>query len=141
VHNPDDATLYSNRAAAKMMQGTDYQSALNDCLESISKDQNFVKSFLRASKCYVALGKLEDAEKILGTFEDNAILQQRNLIRRIKGDLEKAQTQFENEQFGASKMTALMVLERAEDCMPAKVILIDSLIGLGEFDEARKLAK
>lgn len=41
--SPDDATLYSNRAASRMMLGNDFKSALEDCMTSIEKDQNFTK--------------------------------------------------------------------------------------------------
>lgn len=99
------------------------------------------QSYVRASKCYVSLGQLDKAEEVLAQIDDASVTQQRRLVQRIRFGLERALDQLERSEYSASKMSALMVLEHTDECVLAKVVLIDSLIGLKEYDEARKLAK
>lgn len=54
-HNPNEASYYGNRAAAKMMLNR-YQSALEDARHSIVLDDTFVKGHLRTAKCHMMLG-------------------------------------------------------------------------------------
>lgn len=54
-HNPLEASYYGNRSAALMMLNR-YHLALEDAQHCISLDENFVKGYLRAAKCYMMLG-------------------------------------------------------------------------------------
>ncbi|AQK85020.1 Heat shock protein DnaJ with tetratricopeptide repeat [Zea mays] len=51
---------YSNRAATRMSLGMMWE-ALQDCLTATSIDPTFLKAKVRAAKCQLALGDLEDA--------------------------------------------------------------------------------
>ncbi|CAN6560409.1 unnamed protein product [Malus baccata var. baccata] len=53
---------YSNRAATRMALGR-IRDALGDCMMATAIDPNFLKVQVRASKCYLALGEVEDASQ------------------------------------------------------------------------------
>ncbi|KAL0218368.1 hypothetical protein P9112_004021 [Eukaryota sp. TZLM1-RC] len=73
--NPDDHTLYSNRAAAyiKIME---WDLALKDCASAIQLEPNFIRAYLRRAQVNFFLKKYhkctEDYEKILAIAPDNA---------------------------------------------------------------------
>ncbi|TPX39593.1 hypothetical protein SeMB42_g06316 [Synchytrium endobioticum] len=58
--NPANSTLYGNRAATFMMQRK-WNSALHDCREATLIDPDFVKSYVRATKCYLHIGNINAA--------------------------------------------------------------------------------
>ncbi|KNC99703.1 uncharacterized protein SPPG_05083 [Spizellomyces punctatus DAOM BR117] len=61
---PTTGMYYANRAAALMMLRR-YSDALKDCKRAIELDIDNVKAYLRASKCQLHLGQLEDADRML----------------------------------------------------------------------------
>lgn len=63
---PGDASYLGNRAAALMMV-EDYQGALKDCLKAIQLDPTFIKAFIRASKCFAHLGRLDEADELFNS--------------------------------------------------------------------------
>lgn len=60
--NPDDAKIYSNRAAAysKLME---FNLALKDCEKCISLDPSFIKGFIRKGHVCIALKNYSKAEE------------------------------------------------------------------------------
>jgi tetratricopeptide (TPR) repeat protein len=60
--DPQNASLWSNKAAACMMLG-DYQQALNDSSEGVKSDFTNARVHERCAKCMLLLGKLEQAVK------------------------------------------------------------------------------
>ncbi len=57
---PANPTYLNNRAAAKIQLG-DFSGALNDCRSAVTFDPSFVKAHIRASKCYLNLGQVQEA--------------------------------------------------------------------------------
>ncbi|KAJ1283270.1 hypothetical protein BS78_03G115800 [Paspalum vaginatum] len=53
---------YSNRAATRMSMGK-MREALSDCRKAIDIDPSFLKAQVRAAKCLLALGDVEEAQK------------------------------------------------------------------------------
>lgn len=66
--SPNNATYYCNRAAAKTML-KDFAGALSDCKQAVSCDVQFVKAYLRASKCSLNLGNISEATRLLQNAE------------------------------------------------------------------------
>lgn len=62
--NPNSAVLFSNRAQAysKCLQN---EKAIADCRKSLELDPTFVKSYHRASSCYIKMGDLKEAKLLL----------------------------------------------------------------------------
>ncbi|KAI7850995.1 hypothetical protein BDC45DRAFT_546399 [Circinella umbellata] len=60
--SPKTATYYANRAAALTMQGK-YKEAYADCRSATELDPTNIKAFLRAGKCQLNLGNLEEATR------------------------------------------------------------------------------
>eukprot|EP01147_Barroeca_monosierra_P008813 gene8813-1178_t len=60
--NPEDAKLYSNRAAAYTKLAT-WDLALKDCDECIQRDPAFIKGYLRKGTILLGLKKTSEAEK------------------------------------------------------------------------------
>ena len=58
---PSNPTFYSNRSAAYMMLYKFVQS-LQDCRKALELDNKMTKVYVRASKCCLALGSLEEAK-------------------------------------------------------------------------------
>ncbi|KAI9098625.1 hypothetical protein DFS34DRAFT_618244 [Phlyctochytrium arcticum] len=61
---PDNATIYSNRAAALMMIRR-YKQAISDCEAAVARDPDNIKGYLRASKCLIHLGQFDKAREEL----------------------------------------------------------------------------
>jgi DnaJ family protein C protein 7 len=62
--NPSSAVLFSNRAQA-FTKCQQYERAVEDCHRAIELDPAFVKSYHRASACYIKLGELGKAKEML----------------------------------------------------------------------------
>lgn len=60
--DPENASYYSNRAAAWSLKGN-HDSALADANKCIQKDPNFVKGYSRKGKAYFDMGKMAEAEE------------------------------------------------------------------------------
>lgn len=65
---PENATYYSNRAAAKISM-KDYEGSLSDSRKCLTLDPKSIKSYLRTSKCLLNLGNLSEATYQLMTAE------------------------------------------------------------------------
>ncbi|CAJ0584702.1 unnamed protein product, partial [Mesorhabditis spiculigera] len=61
--DPDNAVLYSNRAACltKLM---DFQRALDDCDQCIRKDKTFIKGYIRKGACLIAMREYSRAQDV-----------------------------------------------------------------------------
>ncbi|CAO3663785.1 unnamed protein product [Umbelopsis ramanniana] len=60
--SPNTATYYSNRAAALTMIKK-YKEAADDCRMATNLDPDNVKAYLRAGKCHMNLGNLDEANR------------------------------------------------------------------------------
>lgn len=128
------------------MQGLDYNSALEDCKQSILLDFSNVKSFIRASKCLAHLGQLEDALSILEEAEKKNPGSRREIrehVRHIKELLQRydqvKMMAKENDWLRASTVISYLLHEMS-DCVPLRVMLVDALIGQDKFGEAQSEA-
>ncbi|KAI8918396.1 hypothetical protein DFJ77DRAFT_455402 [Powellomyces hirtus] len=61
---PTSGVYYANRAAALLML-RQYNDAVNDCKAAIELDGESTKIYIRASKAYVHMGKLDEAAALL----------------------------------------------------------------------------
>ena len=65
-----NAILYSNRAAAYMTMGR-YQEAVADCHQSIARDSDYIRAYLRRARAHLQLGNfsasIQDYRKYLST--------------------------------------------------------------------------
>jgi len=64
--NPQDAVLYSNRAAAYTKLG-EFQLGLNDCEEALKRDSKFVKAFIRKAHLETVM---KQYHKALATYDE-----------------------------------------------------------------------
>lgn len=60
--SPEQSAYYGNRAAALVMLGK-YEEALRDCRAGLNIQPEFVKLLLRAGKCSLVLGDLEESRQ------------------------------------------------------------------------------
>ncbi|TPX38224.1 hypothetical protein SmJEL517_g00019 [Synchytrium microbalum] len=58
--DPTNAMLYGNRAAALTML-KQWDDAIKDCREASTLDPEFVKAYIRASKCFLNVGNVNEA--------------------------------------------------------------------------------
>ncbi|KAL5507514.1 PPT1 [Sanghuangporus vaninii] len=95
-HNPCDATLFCNRAYARM-KIEEYGYAISDCSKAIELDPNYVKAYYRRALCHVQVLKpklaVADFKKLLALEPSNALARSQldttqKLIRRT--EFEKA---------------------------------------------------
>ncbi|KAA8518109.1 hypothetical protein F0562_015583 [Nyssa sinensis] len=83
---------YSNRAATRMSLGR-MRDALGDCTMAAALDPNFLKVHIRAAKCHLTLGEVEDALQYFNKCLESGggmSLDQRMIIEAADG-LQKAQ--------------------------------------------------
>ncbi|TPX44285.1 hypothetical protein SeMB42_g04378 [Synchytrium endobioticum] len=81
-------TLYANRAAANIML-KHWDDAIQDCRDATKLDPDLIKAYLRASKCYLYLGNINEATHQLElakssiqsnpTLHDNSVAVERDL--------------------------------------------------------------
>merc|ERR1712020_228169 len=61
---PDNPAFYGNRAACHMML-SQYNKALDDAKTTVGLDSDFVKGYVRISKCCIALGEISSAKQVM----------------------------------------------------------------------------
>ncbi|XP_024922352.3 uncharacterized protein LOC107431637 isoform X1 [Ziziphus jujuba] len=83
---------YSNRAVTRMCLGK-MKEAIGDCMMAVALDPSFLKAQLRAAKCHLALGEVEDAIKYFNKcLESGAdVCLDRRIIIDAADGLQKAQ--------------------------------------------------
>lgn len=145
--DPSDATFYSNRAAALLMMSGErgsMEKALEDCLKAISLDPRFEKSYVRASKCYLALGNFEEASSVLsGLLQLNpylsSLIQQKKLVERVKSEWENALARAEAQDWSTARLLLKNIHEHCEHFNPATRLYAEALLSCNMINDARQL--
>lgn len=145
--SPSTATYYSNRAAALTMIKK-YKEAADDCRMATNLDPENVKAYLRAGKCHMNLGNLEEASRqyqiVLSKDAGNAQAK-RDIynLQQLGNYVGQAEMFMKNKQWGL----AVNSLDRAlsfvdSDAVPFTWRLWRAECNLGQknYSEANRLA-
>ncbi|KAI8377693.1 uncharacterized protein BYT42DRAFT_571242 [Radiomyces spectabilis] len=102
--SPKTSTYYANRAAALTMMAK-YKDAVSDCRMATELDPNNVKAYLRAGKCHLSLGNLEESgrqyEMVLERDSQNAQAKNEyNNLLHVKNYIAQVQMYMANGQWG-----------------------------------------
>ncbi|KAK9509913.1 hypothetical protein O3M35_004802 [Rhynocoris fuscipes] len=142
--SPDNSSYYGNRSACLMMLGR-YNEALEDAIKSITLDNKFVKGWVRAAKCYLAVGDISRAESAICKVRElepanNALhMEIMNLeaLKRYNDDANKA---YAAKEYRTVVFNLDRALEIATACAKFKVLKAECLARLGRYQEAQELA-
>jgi len=141
---PECPAFYGNRSACHMML-SQFTQALTDAKCSVQLDANFVKGYVRVSKCCVALGDVVSAQqaidKALQIDPNNAaVLQEKASVQQLS-----TYTADYNQAYQAKDYRkALFCLDRALSISSAskhiKISRAECLAILGRYAEAQEIA-
>ncbi|KAI8880169.1 TPR-like protein [Backusella circina FSU 941] len=144
--SPETSTYYNNRAAAFVML-KNYSEAANDCRIATQLDPTNGKAFLRAGKCQLNMGNLEEAGRQYHSaleIESSKTLARRdyNHLQHVYNYLAQVDTFMKNNQFGLARNS----LDRAisfvdSDILPTKWRMMQAECALGEknYSEASRI--
>ncbi|KAI8083259.1 uncharacterized protein B0P05DRAFT_536717 [Gilbertella persicaria] len=142
--SPKTSTYYNNRAAALVMQKK-YKDAANDCRRVLELDPQNVKAYLRAGKCHLNLGNLEEAGrqlKMASEIDPNSTQRDYNNLQHVYNYMNQVNTFMANNQWGLARNS----LDRAiafvdADVLPLKWRVLQAECALGEknYSEASRI--
>eukprot|EP00462_Mataza_sp_D1_P023455 CAMPEP_0175142270 /NCGR_PEP_ID=MMETSP0087-20121206/12692_1 /TAXON_ID=136419 /ORGANISM="Unknown Unknown, Strain D1" /LENGTH=544 /DNA_ID=CAMNT_0016426027 /DNA_START=60 /DNA_END=1694 /DNA_ORIENTATION=- len=145
--NPEEHTFLGNRAAAYTML-RNHPKALDDCLAAIKINPDFTKAYVRAAKCYVAMGECKAAESFLlsGMKPDappssgKADLENELLsVKNISTKLEAAAKAVEAEEFRKAIHICSSISSQSPDNLAIQLVQAAGLMGSKQMEQARKL--
>eukprot|EP00474_Spongospora_subterranea_P002612 CRZ03070.1 hypothetical protein [Spongospora subterranea] len=136
---PLDASFLGNRSAAFMMV-EDFTSALQDSLKAIALDPMFCKAYVRAAKCYIHLGQLEDVYpliknanmKISASFDVQAEVQRAKRLSRL---LDECRAQIAAGKAASHLPSIQMLCEEMSQSLVAKIMLIEGMMARNKYEE------
>lgn len=106
--NPNDATPYSNRAAAYMKLG-EFPMALRDCDRCLEIDPNFVKAYIRKGNIHFFM---KEYHKCLTVYEKGLQIDPNN--RELRQGLMKTQLKIQEQQ-GSGQVDEAQVKQAMQD--------------------------
>lgn len=122
---------YSNRAATRMLSGR-VREALGDCMMATTLDSNFLKVQMRAAKCHLLLGEVEDARqyftKCLESGSDVCL--DRTFTIQASDGLQKSQKVAE-----WMNQCAELLQKRTSDAAANALGLIDEALSISMYSE------
>ncbi|KAF0983662.1 hypothetical protein FDP41_007577 [Naegleria fowleri] len=142
--DPSQAPIYTNRAAC-YLQLQQYKKVIEDALKAQQLDSKFAKAYLRAGQGYLQMGKTKEAKEQfeLGLkIEPNSDLlkKERDTAVKIEKHLENAKNFLSQGLYKEASAEIDLALQLAPHSTILKLVKIESLIGLREFDTAAKEA-
>lgn len=146
--SPNTATYYANRAAALTMLAK-YKEAAEDCRTATQLDPSNIKAYIRAGKCHLNLGNLEEStrqyESALELDKTNAQAQREYAnLQTVKNYINQMQIYMDNNQWplaGNSLDRAISMVDGSH--VPYKWDIWRAEIALAQkkWSEASRLVK
>ncbi|KAF7722006.1 hypothetical protein EC973_003789 [Apophysomyces ossiformis] len=144
--SPDTPTYYSNRAAALMMMGK-YKEAAEDCRTTTTLDPDNIKAYMRAGKCHLNLGNLEESgrqyEMALQRDGANAQGQREyNNLCHAKTYLGQAEVYMTNQQWALARNSvdrAVALVDSANLPLKWNVMMAECSLGQKNYSEASRI--
>ena len=118
-YDENQASFYGKRSDAFLAMD-DHQNALEDALKSVEIDPSYVNGWVKASKCHINLGNIEEAKQIC----DKIVKLSPNLTSLIADELEKIKTiqgleaEFTKLNTGGNHRLSLMILDKISKLCP-----------------------
>ncbi|KAG2393713.1 hypothetical protein C9374_007244 [Naegleria lovaniensis] len=142
--DPNQAPIYTNRAAC-YLQLQQYKKVIEDALKAQQLDAKFTKAYLRAGQGYLQMGKTKEAKEQfdLGLkLEPNSDLfkKEREAAEKIEKYLNNSKNFLSQGLYKEASAEVDLALQIAPHSTIVKLVKIESLIGLREFDTAAKEA-
>nr|CAB3472816.1 unnamed protein product [Digitaria exilis] len=122
---------YSNRAATRMSLGK-MREALSDCRKATDIDSSFLKAQVRAAKCLLALGDVEEAQK---DFEmclksNNLSSLDHKIVKEASDGLQKAQ-----KISGVILQSKEYLIKKAFDKIPSALQMISDALSISIYSD------
>ncbi len=147
---PEESSFYGNRAAAYMMI-LNYEAAIQDCDAAVTLSPNMVKAYFRKGKALATLGKFDEATAAYnaGLQQDpnnaQGLAEKKEVETAVKA-LEKARellagqpspaTNGNKRAFLQANALVDMALGLAAQSFEAKMLKLECMMGLGQYEEA-----
>lgn len=146
--SPNTATYYANRAAALTMIKK-YKEAADDCRVATNLDPDNFKAYLRAGKCHMNLGNLEEASRLYQLVlsrEPSNIQAQREAynLQQLGNYIQQAEMFMANKQWGLATNSLDRAIAFTDgDAVPFawRVWRAECALGQKNHSEATRLAK
>ncbi|KAG0176067.1 hypothetical protein DFQ28_000199 [Apophysomyces sp. BC1034] len=144
--SPSTTTYYANRAAALMMMAK-YKEAAEDCRTATQLDPSNIKANVRAGKCHLNLGNLEESSRqyeiALQQDGSNAQAQREyNNVCHVKTYLGQAEVYMTNQQWALARNSvdrAVAMVDGANLPLKWTVLLAECALGQKNYSEASRL--
>jgi tetratricopeptide (TPR) repeat protein len=143
-HNPTNAALYNNRAAAYVML-LQFREAIADCDRCIQLDGSNSKAFFRKSTAYKALGNIDAAVEALnaGLVHDSGnsvAVQDRDNLVASKAKIASVRTMLQNREFRKA-LTVLdsLLKDIGNNSREVNLLKVECLVELKRTEEAYNL--
>ncbi|CAM0142944.1 hypothetical protein VKS41_002470 [Umbelopsis sp. WA50703] len=145
--SPNTSTYYANRAAALTMLKK-YKEAAEDCRIATTLDPSNFKANLRAAKCHMNLGNLEEAARqyqlVLSQDAENRQAQRELYnLHQLSNYIKQAEVFTENKQWGLASNALDRAIALADpDAVPFnwRVKKAECSLGQKNYSEANRLA-
>jgi DnaJ family protein C protein 7 len=146
--SPKTGTYYANRAAALTMLKK-YKEAADDCRMATNLDPENFKAYLRAGKCHMNLGNLEEASRLYRLVlsqEPNNTQAQREAytLQQLTNYVKQAEMFITNKQWGLATNSVDRAISLVDaDAVPFtwRVWKAECALGQKNHSEANRLAK
>ncbi|XP_076823142.1 dnaJ homolog subfamily C member 7-like [Clavelina lepadiformis] len=142
---PQNASYYSNRSAARMMQNK-YKEALEDAQVAIKVDNFYAKAYLREAKCHIALGNSKAAllslqkAKELDASCDKAVMAEVHAASSLAEFEDRANVAAEKRDYRGVVYCMRRALEIAPACVTYKLKRAEYLALMGKYGESQDIA-
>ncbi|KAI8389219.1 hypothetical protein BD560DRAFT_343989 [Blakeslea trispora] len=142
--SPKTPTYYNNRAAALVMQKK-YKDAASDCRIALNLDPQNVKAYLRAGKCHLNMGNLEEASrqyKLAYEIDPKSTQRDYNNLQNVYNYMNQVKTFMANNQFGLARNSLDRAINFVDaDVLPIKWRVLQAECALGEknYSEASRI--
>lgn len=136
---PEEHSYYGNRSAAYVMIKK-YNEALEDCRRSIDLNKGFLKGYIRASQCYMHMGDLDNARKILlsaNKSSNPSLATELRKVEKLQDQLAAAREKIERGEFKEGQKALEPVLLEADDSLELQLLSLRCDIGLKRFAEVQ----
>ena len=131
------ASLHSNRSACYLML-QQYLPALDDSLQAVQIDPSFSKAYVRASKCYLAMGQYERARDMLRQSKESSASEMANIDKYDKMQQKAGEFVTTNPQLALAFLSQLLAHTPANT--KAQILQVHALLNTNQLDKAKQAA-
>jgi len=142
--DPLCAAYYANRSAALMMVEK-FNKALEDARKAFTLDTQFIKAYLRASKCYIATGQTNNAMITLQTAQNlepsnKSITEELKNVKKMVDFESQSADAYESKDYRKIEYCMRKLLEYAPSCLGYKGLQAECMAMTGKYNDAQILA-